>query len=203
MLEVKIKLGLKLQPNKSNAITTIHILMLLQQCPDPLLAVFPLPVTQTWQAFSFTCRLFEFQNGKSLTMHIIDLVLIIYTVMTLSFLGKQCRPRRSLIRVYTVCPSICIIWIHYSMVEPHSSNFIVITTNVLGSEYLGNLRYTGLISFVAAHQRRAPGDCHCWNIKCYWATLLLTLKLTSENAFFWTIMVKYFPANIKPLICLL
>ena len=27
---------------------------------------------------------------------------------------------------------VCIIWTHYSMVGPHSSNFRVITTNVLG-----------------------------------------------------------------------
>ena len=45
----------------------------------------------------------------------------------------QNAPRRSsLIRVYTVCHSICIVWTHYSMVEPHSSNFRVITANVLG-----------------------------------------------------------------------
>ena len=37
----------------------------------------------------------------------------------------------SLIRVYTVCHSVCIVWTHYSMVEPHSSNFRVITTNFL------------------------------------------------------------------------
>ena len=43
----------------------------------------------------------------------------------------------SLIRDYTVCHSICIVWTHYAMVEPHSSNFTVITTNVL---VLGNLR---------------------------------------------------------------
>ena len=49
--------------------------------------------------------------------------------------------RSSLIRVYTVCHSVCIVWTHYSMVEPHSSNFRVIITNVLVSEYLGNLRY--------------------------------------------------------------
>ena len=52
-------------------------------------------------------------------------------------LSKQCRPRSdcsrsSLIRVYTVCHSTCIVWTHYSMVEPHRSNFRVITTNVLG-----------------------------------------------------------------------
>ena len=46
----------------------------------------------------------------------------------------------SLIRVYTVCHSTCIIWTHYSMIEPHSSNFRVITTNFWVSEYLGNLR---------------------------------------------------------------
>ena len=34
----------------------------------------------------------------------------------------------SLIRVYTVCHSVCTVWTHYSMVEPHSSNFRVITT---------------------------------------------------------------------------
>ena len=34
--------------------------------------------------------------------------------------------------VHTVCNSLCIFWTHYSMVEPHSSNFRVITTNFLG-----------------------------------------------------------------------
>ena len=40
--------------------------------------------------------------------------------------------RLLLIRVYTVCHSLCIIWTRYTMVEPHSSNFRVITTNFLG-----------------------------------------------------------------------
>ena len=55
--------------------------------------------------------------------------------MMLSFgqigLGKRGRPRSDC-RVYTVCHSVCIVWTHYSMVEPHSSNFRVITTNILG-----------------------------------------------------------------------
>ena len=38
----------------------------------------------------------------------------------------------ALIRVYTDCHSVCIVWTHYSMIEPHSSNFRVITTNFLG-----------------------------------------------------------------------
>ena len=41
-------------------------------------------------------------------------------------------PRSSLIWVYTVCHSICIVWTHYSMVEPHSSTFRAITTKFLG-----------------------------------------------------------------------
>ena len=35
----------------------------------------------------------------------------------------QTAPRNSLIRVYTVCHSACIVGTHYSIVEPHSSNF--------------------------------------------------------------------------------
>ena len=62
------------------------------------------------------------------------------TVMILSFwtdmpgqkVQTQIRLRSSLIRVYTVCHSVCIVWTHYSMVEPHSSNFRVITTNFWG-----------------------------------------------------------------------
>ena len=59
-----------------------------------------------------------------------------YTVIILSFQTDM--PRQtvqtqiSLIRVYTVCHSVSIVWTHYYMVEPHSSNFRVITTNVFG-----------------------------------------------------------------------
>ena len=44
----------------------------------------------------------------------------------------QTQIRGLLIRVYTVCHFICIVWTHYSMVEPHSSTFRVMTTNFLG-----------------------------------------------------------------------
>ena len=56
------------------------------------------------------------------------------TVMILSFRTDMPGQtvQSSLTRVYTVCHSICIVWTHYSMVEPHSSNFRVITTNFLG-----------------------------------------------------------------------
>ena len=45
---------------------------------------------------------------------------------------EEHQSKSSLIRVYTVCHSVCIILTHYSMAEPHSSNFRVITTNILG-----------------------------------------------------------------------
>ena len=62
----------------------------------------------------------------------------VITVMILSFRTDmprqtvQTQIRSSLIRIYTVCHSVCIVWTHYSMEEPHSSNFRVITTNFLG-----------------------------------------------------------------------
>ena len=37
-----------------------------------------------------------------------------------------------LIRVYIVCNSLCIFWMHYSKETPSCSTFIEITTNVLG-----------------------------------------------------------------------
>ena len=60
-----------------------------------------------------------------------------HTVKILSFRtdmpGQTVQTQKSsLIRVNTVCYSVCIVWTHYSMVEPRSSNFRMITTNVLG-----------------------------------------------------------------------
>ena len=61
-----------------------------------------------------------------------------HTVMILSFRtdmpGQTVQTQIRLIRVYTVCHSVCIVWTHYSIVEPHSSNFRVITTNFWVSE---------------------------------------------------------------------
>ena len=38
----------------------------------------------------------------------------------------QTAPRSSLIWVYTVCHSVCILWTQYSMVKPHCLNFRII-----------------------------------------------------------------------------
>ena len=46
----------------------------------------------------------------------------------------------SLIRVYTVCNSGCIFWVHYSSVKPSCSNFRVITANVLGVRKFRNFK---------------------------------------------------------------
>ena len=45
---------------------------------------------------------------------------------------SDCSQRSSLIWVCTVCCSVCIFWMHYSMVKPPCSNFMVITANVSG-----------------------------------------------------------------------
>ena len=55
--------------------------------------------------------------------------------------------RSSLIMVYTVYHSLCIVWTHYSMVEPHSSNFRVITTNVLGVRIFRKFTVLGFLFF--------------------------------------------------------
>ena len=47
-------------------------------------------------------------------------------------LSLEPNERSSLIRVYTVCNSGCIFWVHYSSVKPSCSNFRVITANFLG-----------------------------------------------------------------------
>ena len=44
----------------------------------------------------------------------------------------QTAPRSSLIRVYTVCNSICSFWMQYSTVKPSCLNFRVITANFSG-----------------------------------------------------------------------
>ena len=77
----------------------------------------------------------------------------LYTVMILSF--RTDMPRQTvltqirLIRVYTVCHSICIVLTHFSMVQPHSSNFRVITTNILGVRIF---RKFTVILFSSRHQ---------------------------------------------------
>ena len=55
--------------------------------------------------------------------------------------------RSSLIRVYTICHSVCIFWMHYSMVVPQCSNFKIITPIFRVSKYLGILQYFGFRCF--------------------------------------------------------
>ena len=60
------------------------------------------------------------------------------TVMFLSFWTD--RPGQS-IRVYTVCNSLCIFWMHYCKENPPCSTFRVITANFQVSKILGFLWY--------------------------------------------------------------
>ena len=48
----------------------------------------------------------------------------------------------NLIRVFTVCNSLCIFWMHYSKEKPSCSTFRVITANFRESEILGVLWYS-------------------------------------------------------------
>ena len=50
-----------------------------------------------------------------------------------------------LIRVYNVCISPCIFWIHYSKEKPSCSTFKVITANFQVSKILGILWYLGAL----------------------------------------------------------
>ena len=52
-------------------------------------------------------------------------------------LGKQ----SSLIRVYPVCHSVCILWTHHFVVKPHCLNFRIITAIFGVSKVFGFLRY--------------------------------------------------------------
>ena len=64
------------------------------------------------------------------------------TVIFLSFGQRvQTQIRLLLIRVYTVCNSRCIFWMHYSKEKPSCSTFRVITANFRVSKILGVLRY--------------------------------------------------------------
>ena len=74
------------------------------------------------------------------------------TVMILSFRTDrsgqtvQTQITLLLIRVYTVCNSGCIFWVHYSLVKPSCSNFRVITANVLGVRIFRN--FTAVFTIV-------------------------------------------------------
>ena len=57
----------------------------------------------------------------------------------------QAQIRLLLIRVYNVCISLCIFWIHYSKEKPSCSTFKVITANFRLSEILGILWYRGAL----------------------------------------------------------
>ena len=81
------------------------------------------------------------------------------TVMILSFwidrswrtVQTQIRLKNSLIRVYTVCNSDYIFWMHDSKVEPHCSNFRISTAVFRVSEFLGVLRYLWFVWYTKSH----------------------------------------------------
>ena len=57
--------------------------------------------------------------------------------------GQTARTWSSLIRVYTVCHSVCIFGTHYTKVKPLCSTFRVITANFSGVQIFRNFLYVG------------------------------------------------------------
>ena len=74
-----------------------------------------------------------------------DSLFALDTVMFLSFRtdrsGQTVQTQIRLLRVYTVCNSLCIFWMHYSKGKQSCSTFRVITANFQVSEILGFLQY--------------------------------------------------------------
>ena len=46
--------------------------------------------------------------------------------------ANNVNPDQTLIRVYTVCHSVCNFWMHYPVVKPPCSNFRIIKSNFSG-----------------------------------------------------------------------
>ena len=86
-----------------------------------------------------SCKIIDNQMKNCAIFLIFAHITVITQVFGQTGLGKQCRP--SLIRVFTVCYSICIFWWHFSAVRRICSNFRVITAIFWVFENLGLLRY--------------------------------------------------------------
>ena len=75
--------------------------------------------------------------------------------------GQTVQTQSSVIRVYTVCNSLCTFWTHYSTVNPRCSNFRVITANFSGvrffrihSDYSARFQAWILLIFMSATYRQ-------------------------------------------------
>ena len=75
-------------------------------------------------------------------------------------LGKL-RFRSNLIRVYTVCHSVCIFWMHYSKVKPHCSNFRTINFFLESKLFLVYSTCTWGSSTPVSRDMPKPTKCLC------------------------------------------
>ena len=115
------------------------------------------------------------------------------TVMILSFRtdmpGQTVQTQiSSVIRVYTVCHSVCIVWTHYSMVEPHSSNFRMITTNFLGVRIFRKFMVMHLQNaqnFASLHRNSCLVCIVCLRY-CKFPKYLDTQKICCNHSKIWT-----------------
>ena len=66
------------------------------------------------------------------------IIMVVDTVMILSFWADRSGKHVNLIKVYPVWNSVCIFWTLYSTIKPPCSNFRVITANLLGVQIFRN-----------------------------------------------------------------
>ena len=100
----------------------------------------------------------------------------------------QTQIRSSLIRVYTVCHSVCIVWTHYSMVEPHNSNFRVITTNFLGVQILRKITVLQFFFFLFLQYSQLTPDCKLSSISIsIWLYKSLSMSISIWSYYNYTL----------------
>ena len=75
----------------------------------------------------------------------------------------QTVPRSSLISVYTVYHSVCIIWTHYSVVKWYCSNYRIITAILWVSKFELQHDKTNKMSVCPAKTQVSLGICPVWS----------------------------------------
>ena len=96
----------------------------------------------------------------------------------------QTAPKGSLIRVYTVCNSLCIFWMHYSKETPSCSTFRVITTNFWGVQIFRK--------FTVTCTSYTPDWLNQCNLQCHFLLLLLAWQLRTFKLFLLQVFLETF-----------
>ena len=101
------------------------------------------------------------------------------------------KERSSLIRVYTVCHSICIVWTHYSMKNPYVSNFRIITVHFSDVQFLDRHVWAKERSSLIRVYTVCHSICIVWthySMKIHTCQILGLLQYIFQMSNFWTDM---------------